>query len=115
MDLFFAGILALRNLNLVRIFAFKPGSKRNYIPREFIINNSIHNPYDFRKKSNKLTSIINNLNIKPALEYFIRNLNIFLRLGIINAAVDNLDITAAAKKNKKSFEFNIIITVTKTY
>jgi hypothetical protein len=115
-DLLPAGISALRDLGLVRIFASKPGLKRYYIPREPITNNSVHDPRDFRKKSNKLASTISSLEgIKPALESLIRDLNIPLRLGVVNVAIDNLDITAIAKKDKRSLEFNIIIIITKTY
>jgi hypothetical protein len=93
-----------------------PGLKKYYIPREPIINNNIHNLRDFRKKSNKLASIMSNLEgIKPVLEGLIRDLNIPLRLGVVSAAVNNLDIIATTKRNKKSLEFSIIIIATKTY
>jgi hypothetical protein len=115
-DLLPAGTSALRDLGPVRIFASKPGLKKYYIPREPITSNSIYDLRDSRKKSNKLASTISSLEgIKPALEGFIRDLNIPLRLGVVSAAVDNLDITAAAKKDKRSLEFNIIIIETKTY
>jgi hypothetical protein len=108
--------LALRDFGLVRIFTSKPGLKRCYIPREPITSNSIYDPRDFRKTSNKLASIISSLEgIKPVLEGFIRNLNIPLRLRVVSAAVDNLDITAIAKRDKKSLEFSTIIIITKIY
>jgi hypothetical protein len=94
----------------------KPGLKKYYIPREPITTSSIHDPRDFRKKSNKLASTINSLEgMKPALKGLIRNLNVPLRLGVVGAAIDNLDIIAIAKKNKRSLEFSIIIIVTKIY
>jgi hypothetical protein len=65
---------------------------------------------------NKLASIICSLEgIKPALEGLIRDLNIPLRLGVVGAAVDNLDIATVAKRDKRSLEFSIIIIITKTY
>jgi hypothetical protein len=115
-DLLPAGTSALRDLGPVRIFASKPGLKKCYIPREPITSSSIHDPRDFRKKSNKLASTISSLeDMKPALEGLIRNLNIPLRLGVVGAAIDNLDIAAIAKKDKRSLEFSIIIIITKTY
>jgi hypothetical protein len=115
-DLFPTGMSALRDLGPIRIFASKPGLKRYYIPREPIINSGVYDLRDFRKKSNKLASTISSLEgMKPALEGLIRNLNIPLRLGVVGAAVDNLDIAAAAKKNKRSLEFSIIIIATKIY
>jgi hypothetical protein len=53
--------------------------------------------------------------IKLALEGLIRDLNIPLRLGVVGTAVDDLDIAAVAKRDKKSLEFSIIIIVTKIY
>jgi hypothetical protein len=98
-DLLPAGISALRDLGPVRIFTSKPGLKKNYIPREPITGNNIHDPCDFRKKSNKLASIISSLEgMKPALEDLIRDLNIPLRLGVVGAAINNLDIAAVAKR-----------------
>jgi hypothetical protein len=115
-DLLPTGISALRDLGPVRIFASKPGLKKYYIPREPITSSSVYNPRDFRKKSNKLASIISSLEgIKLVLEGLIRDLNILLRLGVVSAVVDNLDITAIAKRNKRSLEFNNIIIITKTY
>jgi hypothetical protein len=106
----------LRDLGPVRIFASKPGLKKCYIPRELITSSSIHDPCDFRKKSNKLASIMSSLEgIKPALEGLIRDFNIPLRLGVIGTAIDNLDIVAIAKRNKKSLEFSTIIIATKIY
>jgi hypothetical protein len=114
-DLLPAGMPALKDLGPVRIFASKPGLKRCYIPREPITSSSVHDPRDF-KKSNKLASTISSLEgMKPALEGLIRDLNIPLRLGVVSAAIDNLDIAAAAKRDKKSLEFSTIIIATKTY
>jgi hypothetical protein len=110
------GISVFRDLGPVRIFASKPGLKRNQIPREPITSSSIYDPRDFRKKSNKLASTISSLEgIKPALESLIRNLNIPLRLRVVSAVINNLYIAVAAKKDKRSLEFNNIIIITRTY
>jgi hypothetical protein len=66
-DLLPAGMSALRDLGPVRIFMSKLGLKRCYIPREPITSSSIHNPRNFRKKSNKLASTIANVRSKPLL------------------------------------------------